>query len=320
MKTFSIVLFCLFVPVVAWGQKAGPEHQVSLVVLGIAQDAGYPQSGCNQACCEPAWKDATKQRMASCVAVVDITSKQRVLFDCTPHFPQQLRLLDEECVRLKYFDEIPSKTSVDAIFLTHAHIGHYTGLMHLGREAMGNSGTDVWTMPRMGEFIETNGPWSQLVNLENIRQESLTANVSVKRYRGIQVTPILVPHRDEFSETVGFRIVGPKKTALYLPDIDKWSKWDHSIVDVIQSVDVAYLDGTFLANGEIPGRDMSSIPHPFISESVKLFSSLRKTERDKIRFIHLNHTNPALDAESNARKIIERAGMHVAEQGEKIRL
>lgn len=314
---FAATLFPL--QAFAQGGKKAP-GDVHLIVLGIAQDAGYPQSGCNQACCEPAWKDATKRRLASCIAVVDSASGRRILFDCTPDFPRQLRMLDEVCAGMHFFDQIPSKTSVDAIFLTHAHIGHYTGLMHLGREAMGSRNTDVWGMPRMKKFLETNGPWSQLVKLKNVDVQRLAANEAVSKYAGVEVTPVLVPHRDEFSETVGFRISGPTRTALYLPDIDKWSKWDQSIVDVIRSVDVAYLDGTFLENGEIPGRDMSTIPHPFIAESVKLFSSLDELERDKIRFIHLNHTNPALSPDGEARKMIRRAGMHVAEQGEKIRL
>ena len=294
---------------------------VSIVVLGNAQDAGYPQAGCNQQCCLPAWKDSTRKRMASCIAVLDLDNKKRLLLDCTPNFPDQLRLLDEKCLELGFFkDRIPAKTKLDSIFLTHAHIGHYTGLMFLGREAMGNSDTTVWAMPRMSKFLKENGPWSQLVSLDNIKLSALSNNVVVEPTSNIKITPIKVPHRDEFSETVGFKVVGPNRSMLYLPDIDKWSKWDASINDLIKTVDVAYVDGTFLENGEIPGRDMSSIPHPFIAESIRQFSSLEKSERDKIRFIHLNHTNPALQLDSEAANRIKKAGMHVAEQGEVLNL
>lgn len=192
--------------------------------------------------------------------------------------------------------------------------------MHLGREAMGNSATDVWAMPRMQTFLKSNGPWSQLVALNNITLQSLKQNSTAAVSPQLKVTPIQVPHRDEFSETVGFKIIGPNRSMLYLPDIDKWSKWDASINKLIQSVDVAYVDGTFLENGEIPGRDMSTIPHPFIAESIRQFSSLEKSDRDKIRFIHLNHTNPALQPDGLGRASILRAGMHVAEQGETIDL
>lgn len=306
---------------IAQDQGKSRPPKVSTVVLGNAQDAGYPQAGCNQGCCLPAWKNPQRKRMASCIAIIDFANQKRTLLDCTPNFPDQLRLLDEKCLNIGFYSQaIPAKTTVDAIFLTHAHIGHYTGLMHLGREAMGNSATDVWAMPRMKSFLETNGPWSQLVKLKNINLRSLTQNSTVNGSPEFKVTPIQVPHRDEFSETVGFKIVGPNRSMLYLPDIDKWSKWDTSINDLVKSVDVAYLDGTFLENAEIPGRDMSTIPHPFIAESIRQFSSLEKSDRDKIRFIHLNHTNAALQPNSTARNTIRRAGMHVAEQGEIIDL
>ena len=291
------------------------DPKVSIVVLGIAQDAGYPQAGCNQPCCQPAWADASRARMVSCVAVVDQTTDKRFVFDCTPDFPRQLRLLDRATGRTQL-----NKTTVDGIFLTHAHIGHYTGLMHLGREAMGSGNVPVYAMPRMDAFLRNHGPWSQLVKLKNISLVELAADKSIRISESLAVTPIMVPHRDEFSETVAFKIKGPNRTALYLPDIDKWSRWDRSIEELIKSVDIAFVDGTFLANGEIPGRDMSLIPHPFIEESIIRFSALDETERNKVRFIHLNHTNPALQSDGAARRQIAMAGMHVAEQGQRLGL
>ena len=91
--------------------------------------------------------------------------------------------------------------------------------------------------------------------------------LSVDLEGGLQVTPLLVPHRDEYTETVGFWIQGPNRSALFIPDIDKWERWDSlgtAIEDWIAKVDVAYLDGTFLEEGEIPGRAIEEIPHPFI--------------------------------------------------------
>jgi len=79
------------------------------------------------------------------------------------------------------------------------------------------------------------------------------------------------------------------------------------IETLIAKVDVAYLDGTFHADGEIPGRDMSAIPHPLITSSMKRFAALPPKQRGKVWFVHLNHTNPALDPEGEARKAIEAA-------------
>ena len=101
---------------------------------------------------------------------------------------------------------------------------------------------------------------------------------------------------------------------MFIPDIDKWKRWDRRLEDVLADVDLAYVDGTFHANGEIAYRDMSEIPHPFITESMERLGPLPAAERAKVRFIHLNHTNPALRPDSDARKEIEAAGFGVAEE------
>ncbi len=294
------------------GQDSAPTPGVKLVVLGIAQDAGFPQAGCAQRCCKAAWQDPSLRRFVSCLAVVDQQHQTRWLLDCTPDFPQQLHMLNEVL-------PVAATQELDGIFLTHAHVGHYAGLIHLGREAMGANKVPVYALPRMSQFLTANGPWSLLVELENIRLQPL-ADAKAVAFDRVTITPFLVPHRDEFSETVGFLITGPNRKVIFLPDIDKWSRWDDSIEELVGKADVAYLDGTFFANGEIPGRDMSLIPHPFVSETIERFSPLDKVQRDKIRFIHLNHTNPCLQTDSAAALQIERAGMHIAVQGEVIEL
>ena len=208
------------------------------------------------------------------------------------------------------------------IFLTHAHVGHYTGLLHLGREVLGTHQVPVWAMPRMVEFLSTNGPWSQLVELENIIVESLQDGQPVRLNDRLTVTPIAVPHRDEFSETVGFLIAGPDRSLFFLPDIDKWERWDEeagsgAVERILSRADVAYLDGSFYADGEVPGRAMAEIPHPFMIESMRRFGKLPVSVRAKIRFIHLNRTNPAILDASAERRVIVEAGFAVAEEGER---
>ncbi|MEM0982896.1 MAG: MBL fold metallo-hydrolase [Planctomycetota bacterium] len=288
--------------------------QVSLVVLGIAQDGGYPQAACERDCCALVAEDPSRVRLVSCLAIIDHATGDRWLIDATPDLPEQLRLLDSVAS-----PRPAGAPVVSGIFLTHAHIGHYTGLAQLGREVIGTNGIPAFAMPRMGEFLRGSGPWSQLVKLENIDVRPLADNTAVGLGGGLSITPLLVPHRDEFSETVGFRIDGPTRSALFIPDIDKWSKWDRSLADELASVDVAYLDGTFFRDGEIPGRDMSLIPHPFVEETVALLRDLHLNERAKVRFIHLNHTNPLL-WDDDARREIEALGFRVAEQGEIIQL
>ena len=298
--------------------KIGVETKFQLMVVGIAQDAGYPQAGCRKSCCAAAWDDPSLHKKVSCLVVADQSTGEKWFFDCTPDFPAQLRMANQ---KFPTPDADPKTSSLPSgIFLSHAHIGHYTGLIHLGREVIGSNSVPVYAMPRMKSFLERNGPWSQLVKLKNIELKSLSNDASIVLKDNLVVTPFLVPHRDEFSETIGFQIQGPNKKALFIPDIDKWSKWDRSIEKMIEPVDFAFLDGTFLENGEIPGRDMSLIPHPFVMESISRFSALDLKERSKVRFIHLNHTNPALDPNSSGAKMIEKAGMRVAVEGTVISL
>lgn len=285
------------------GTTGSPDDQPFVVVLGIAQDGGFPQAGCRKDCCRN-FGDGQPEG-PSCLAVVDPESGQRWLFECTPHFPAQLRKLDSVFPA----DKAPG---IDGIFLTHAHIGHYAGLIHLGREVMGTKNIPVYAMPRMNQFLRDNGPWSQLVQLQNIALMPLEDSKVVQLNERISVTPITVPHRDEFSETVAYKITGPEKSVLFLPDIDKWERWETKIENVIKDVDIAWLDATFFSSDELPGRDMAQIPHPFIVESIERFGGLSASERGKVRFIHLNHSNPALDPDSKAAADVQKAGMSIA--------
>lgn len=280
-----------------------------LLVLGTAQDGGFPQAGCKLDCCRRAWEQPAARRFVSCLAIVDPLSGERWMLDCTPDFREQLQLLDQ-------LAPSDSLQTLHGILPTHAHIGHYAGLLQLGREVMSTTEMPVFCMPRLRYFLETQGPWEQLVRLKQISIKRINAGSKIDLNSRLAITAIPVPHRDEYSETVAFRIDGPRRSALYLPDIDKWERWELRIEALIEQVDVAFLDATFFDGQELPGRDMSEIPHPFIVESVRRFSALPAAERSKIRFIHLNHTNPALEPGSAALQFIEAAAMHVAEQSE----
>ena len=282
-----------------------------IFILGVAQDAGFPQSSCFAPHCMPGWKDKMLRRGATSLAVIDPTAKSKVLFEATPQLPSQLYDLHNEAPDGEY--------SLDGVFLTHAHIGHYAGLMFFGHEAQGASEIPVYAMPRMAEFIRDNGPWSQLVTLKNIELKDLK-NQQGNKFPNLIVTPFLVPHRDEFSETVGYRIEGPNKTAIFIPDINKWDVWEQDIAQLVRSVDYALLDATFYADGELGNRDMSQIPHPFVSQSMATFDHLSPEDKNKVWFIHLNHTNPLLNSQSSESEYVRSQGYNIAAEGDRLPL
>lgn len=278
-----------------------------ILVLGTAQDGGYPHIGCQKQCCTLAWAhDSVRQYVVS-LALVDPAEKRWWLFEATPDIKEQLKLF-QTLTRGDY------RFLPEGIFITHAHIGHYTGLMQLGKEALHTRDVPVFVLPRMKNFLENNGPWSQLVKLKNIVPRELTVDSTIRLSGRIDVTAFLVPHRDEYSETAGFRIATPQRKYLFIPDIDKWSKFEKNIVDEVKRVDIAFLDATFFSPDELPGRNMKEVPHPLVTETMKLFESEDVKTKNKIVFIHMNHTNPLLW--DDAKRIeVQKAGYEVAFQG-----
>ena len=284
--------------------KRNKPNDVILKVLGTIQDGGIPHMGCNKVCCLKYFKNNTFRVGVSSLGISNLKNETNYLIDATPNINHQLKAL--------IGTSNPSE-KLNGVFLTHAHMGHYSGLLNFGREAMNSKNIPLYLMPRFYNFIQDNGPWNQLVKLENVMLKRIYDREKITLESNLSITPIQVPHRDEYSETVGFLIEGNKKSALYIPDIDKWEKWNNSIIELIKNVDYAFLDGTFYDEKEVNNRDISEIPHPFIIESLKLFNPLDESEKNKIYFIHLNHTNPLLNSDSSEYNRVIREGFNVAE-------
>ena len=308
MKFFCLMLSFITVAVCN-GQATSQIQDPFVVVLGTLQDGGSPHMGCEKECC----KNPDASRKVVSLGLIDPVSNKKFLLEASPDFVAQTRML-------KAFLPSSANTLPDGIFLTHAHIGHYAGLMFLGKEAMNSKAVPVYAMPKMKNFLENNGPWSQLVSLNNILINPLSEGKWEKISPSLRVKPILVPHRDEFSETVGFIIEGPQKKLLFIPDIDKWEKWQTAIVSLIKEVDHALIDGTFFNAAEVGNRNIAEIPHPLVQESMQLFDSLPAKEKEKIMFIHFNHTNPLLNEESKEARLVKSKGFRIAKMNLRIDL
>ncbi len=276
-----------------------------LVILGNVQDAGSPHAACQKECCKALFSNPDPNRKVVSLGIVNPVDSATYLFEATPDMTTQMKYLTTLGNTGK---EVP-----DAIFLTHAHIGHYTGLMYLGKEAMNAQEVKVFAMPKMTSYLTNNGPWSQLVDNNNIALSVIADDSIFQVDPSIKTMGFRVPHRDEYSETVGYKIIGPNKSAIFIPDIDKWSKWNKNIIDEVKQVDYAFIDATFYDGDEINNRDISAIPHPFIIETMALFKNAPKKEKGKIYFIHLNHTNPGLNSESEQSRIIKEKGFNIAQ-------
>lgn len=288
-------------------------QEARLRVIGIAQDGGVPHAACACERCEAARADESRAHHVSSLAlIVEGDPTQVFLVDATPDIRAQLDSLRD--VRDDPTDRV-DRAPVDGVLLTHAHIGHYTGLAFFGFEAVHTQDLPVWATPRMSDFLRGNGPWRQLVDIDNISITEITPGVEFL-VGGARVEAINVPHRDELSDTVAF-IFRAERSIMYVPDTEPWRTWEVGLLDVLdrEGIDVLLVDGTFYSADELPGRPPSTIGHPLITDTMDLLQPLVDEAGIEVMFIHLNHSNPALDPDSDARRHILSRGYAVAAEG-----
>jgi len=260
-----------------------------------------PHAGCTCPHCAAARAEKIPREYAACLAVVDRTVNEAWLIDAGPDFREQLFFLDDRHPRIR----------LAGIFITHAHIGHYVGLMHLGREAMNSKDVPIYATPSMCDFLRRNAPWSQLISIGNIVLHEQEPGSTFAPQEHLRFEFIPVPHRGEFSDTVAFVVKGPSRTLFYCPDIDSWEKWGCDVRTLPDQYEISIIDGTFFDDGELPARTMSAVPHPRIRQSMHLIGN----GRGRIFFTHLNHTNP-LFSSVEVRQTLRQNGFDVVDQGQ----
>ena len=277
---------------------------VHAIVLGAAQDGGVPQAGCACVRCAAARSGAGPRLRPACLGLVD-EQGGRFLIDATPALPEQLDLLLAEGCK--------AERELSGVLLTHAHAGHYTGLIHFGREMRAERSLPLHATPRLCAFLERDAPWSELERHGHCELRPLEPGTSVRLTARLRVTAWPVPHRDELSDTVAFLVEGPSRRLLWLPDIDAWSAWERPLEEVLDEVDLAFLDATFWSSDELPGRDLSQVPHPLAEETVRRAAG----RRAEVHLVHLNHSNPLLGPDAEPRASVEAAGVRLAREGER---
>ena len=279
---------------------------IVLKILGTAQDGGYPHIGCKQKCCKNAWADSNEKRLVASVAIIDSNLKECWIIDASPDIKFQINMIMD-------FLDIDYCPKIRGVFLTHAHMGHYAGLLDFGKETMNTSAVPIYAMPKMNDFIKSNSAFDFLIKSNNIVLNEIKGDVKLNK--DIFIKPFLVSHRNEMSETVGYKICSDRNNIVYLPDIDSWEDPYIDIINIIKSNDVLIIDGTFYQLDELEKRDISSVPHPTIRESLDKFSVLDISDRNKIYFTHLNHTNPVIQ-DSNIKNDLILSGYHIANDGD----
>lgn len=303
-------------PLLARGLPPATHHradEIYALVLGSVQDAGFPQVGCYTERCEAGrvLQRTDSPRYVSSLALVEPAAERFYLVDATPDLTRQVDLIAESAFRRRSAERRP----FDGIFLTHAHVGHYLGLALLGHEGMGMQRTPVYCSAAMAAFLAANQPWKYLVDQDRVALRPLEFDHwhRVDPLLEVQLWP--VPHRDEFSDTVGFVFRGPDATLLYLPDINSWSRWERGLTESVKSVDVALLDASFWSLDELPGRTVEEVPHPLVTQTMDLLQGVADAGTTRVVLTHLNNSNPVLDDGGPEQAEVLRRGFEIAREG-----
>jgi pyrroloquinoline quinone biosynthesis protein B len=276
---------------------------IQVRVLGTAQDGGVPQLGCRCRNCNRARRDPAFARRVVSLGIIDDRAELRYLVEATPDLPRQWEDLLDPGRRLR----------IDGLVLTHAHAGHYAGLLHLGKEGAEVWGLPLWMTNSMASFLRGNAPWSALLDAGMLAQRALEPDRPVRLSEDAALVPFLVPHRAEYTDTLGFEIRGPDGTLLCVTDADDWTSWADDLRDRCARAKVVLLDATFFSSDELPGRDIAEIPHPCVAENLELLREI--AGYTDVYLTHLNHSNPLLDPESGERQIALEAGLTVLDEG-----
>ncbi len=272
---------------------------VRATLLGIAQDGGVPQAGCTKTCCMDAVGGRRRTRYPVSLGVTtEVGSKH--LMDVSRSLPDHL---------INWGKEENDIGRIDSIWLSHAHVGHYDGLFQFGREVMGTSSIPCHLSKSMHEFCMSTPSLASLFDEGHLIAEVFDGDAAIEISEHVAISPIKVPHRDEFSDTHGFVIKGPKRRLLYLTDHDSWDETlgFHEADDIrswlrSMHIDIALVDGTFWSEEELGGK-ATEIGHPTVQDTLERLGE-RRHDDPRIVFIHLNHTNPLLeDAGSEQAKV-----------------
>ncbi len=266
----------------------------TLIVLGTAQDGGIPQLGSGPGTGAP--------RLVSSIAVV-MDDGTTLLADVSPDVKAQLAKLNQVAA----YQKRKARNAVDHITLTHAHMGHYTGLVQFGPEAHNAAALPTWVTASMATYLRDNQPWAALIEGGHLDINSDTGLGGFPIAPGLMLRLVPVPHRAEFTDTVGISV---NNEALFIPDIDSWEAWPGAEEEVARHR-ICLLDASYSSLEEIPGRDLTDIPHPLVSDTLARFGHL--TNERRLILTHINHSNPIADPQSKAAAQVRESGFEVAE-------
>jgi len=291
-------------------------QEVNVTILGTAQDAGIPQAGCSCKRCLNAHNHPNLRKYPVAIGIIGIDGSKH-LIEITKNLSEQLKIWgDEEKGNIVY--------TPDTVTVTHLHLGHIEGIGQFGKPVMNLEDLPIYVSEKNKLVLEERNDIQLMIKEGNIKLISQKYNQEFQPRIGcgFKLELIPIPHRSELGDTAAILIKGKKKNLLFMPDQDSWKDTlDTFSMNNIRElltywkVDIAWIDGTFWNLKELPGRNLSEIPHPTIEESIQRLGMKNKNDFE-ISFIHLNHSNPANEINSKERKMIESFGWGICQRND----
>ncbi|MFT4078280.1 pyrroloquinoline quinone biosynthesis protein PqqB [Rhodomicrobium sp.] len=293
-------------------------------VLGSAAGGGFPQWNCNARISRLAWDDPALRRTQSSLAVSP-DGERFVIVNTSPDLRTQI--LDNRELWPRRRGSVRN-SPIEAIFLTNADVDAIAGLLTL-RE---RQPLRLYASEAVLAIIGDNRIFDVLA-LDLVERIAVRPGEKVTPLDGLTFEPFAVPGKiplyheqgDETPETglisgenIGLRITDREGATLF--HIPGCASIDEDLLDRVGGAACLFFDGTVYNDGELrdagvgekTGRRMGHVPIMGPNGSLDAFS--RSKIKRKI-YIHINTTNPILDANSSAAMMVREAGWDIAADG-----
>ena len=297
-----------------------------ILVLGSAAGGGHPQWNCHTPSSLRVWQRAPGMlpRTQTSIAVT-VNERDWILINASPDFRQQIlatpALWPSQGLR---------HSPIKSVVITSGEIDHIAGLLSM-RE---NQAFTLYSTPPILDVLSSN-PIFDALDQGVVARTALALDVPLQLH-GVTVTPFSVPgkvplflegqfadHLEGTAEhTLGLCIADRQHRCFFIPGCAYFTS---ELQQRLQDADILFFDGTLWRDDELIGLGVSAktgarMGHMSIDGpdgTLKLLSDLRIPKK---YFLHVNTTNPILNAHSAERAKIQSCGWDVAYDGLEISL
>ncbi|KTF39941.1 pyrroloquinoline quinone biosynthesis protein PqqB [Xanthomonas translucens] len=297
-----------------------------LIVLGSAAGGGHPQWNCRTPASLRAWQQlAAAQRRTQASIAVSADNQRWLLINASPDFRQQLlatpALWPQRDLR---------HSPIEAVLLTSGEIDHIAGLLSM-RESQR---FDLYASGRVLDLLAQN-PIFDALHPAHVQRHAFALDAPLSLL-GLQVTPFAVPgkvplfmesrHSGDLAgsdgETLGLTIDDGRHRLHYIPGC---AAMTDALRARLRGAELVFFDGTLWRDDELvqlgvstkTGQRMGHLSIDGEAGTLRAFADLDVARKV---FIHINTTNPILDAGSAERAAVAAHGWDVAHDGMDITL